>query len=191
MTASTRELHVSIARVALASILGYEGLRAMQRDAVRTAVFEKAAQRAVDLNRPLLVVGDPYNGIWSNAMGAAYSCGSVCLDLTGCPLCPVAIKADITQPLNLASDSYVVFVSCVLEYVNDPNSAWNEILRVAGSGDNAFLVDVQPYTLTSILYPGAESVIVRDGDVLDVQPISTAEKIGTALLLAGLAWAAV
>lgn len=56
---------------------------------------------------------------------------------------------------DLPDDSRVVFVSCVLEYVDDFNAAWSEICRVAGGKENVFVAIVQPWTLTGSLYPGA------------------------------------
>ena len=69
----------------------------------------------------------------------------------------MTIVADITKgPIpDLADDSAVVFVSCVLEYVTDLDAALREIARIAGSADNVFVVTVQPWTLTARLYPGA------------------------------------
>ncbi len=69
----------------------------------------------------------------------------------------MTIVADITNcPIaELAPDSSVVFVSCVLEYVPDLDAALTEIARIAGSGDNVFIVNVQPWTLTARLYPNA------------------------------------
>ena len=183
---------MKLSRVALVSLVAYEGVRALERSAIRRGVFEKAIERAVATGRQLVVVGDPANGAWSRIAGPDYQCGDVCVDLTGCPTCPTAIKADITKPLNLPSDQYVTFVSCTLEYVADPQAAWNEILRISGSGDNVFMVDVQPWTLASVLYAGTENVITRTSvDTIAAEPVSTGEKLGVAALLAGLVWLAV
>ncbi|MBK8263789.1 MAG: hypothetical protein IPK80_20940 [Nannocystis sp.] len=58
----------------------------------------------------------------------------------------MSIVADITRGKipNIADDSAVVFVSCVLEYVEDLHGALAEIARIAGSPDNLFIVNVQP-----------------------------------------------
>jgi hypothetical protein len=181
-----------LSRVALASLAVYEGIRAIERSAVRRAVFAQAVNRAVATGRQLVVVGDPVNGAWSRVTGPDYGCGDVCVDLTGCPTCPVALKADVTKPLPLASDRYVTFVSCTLEYVPDPWAAWDEILRISGDGANVFMVDVQPWTLASVLYPGADSTIVRtSSNTIDVEPVTTITKLGVVAALTGLAWLAV
>jgi hypothetical protein len=101
------------------------------------------------------VIGDPDAGFHTRLM-RAYGCGDVCVDMNGCPRCPVTVVADITKKVpGVDDDSAVVFISCVLEYVADLNAALAEILRIAGSHDNIFLVFVQPWTLTARLYPGA------------------------------------
>jgi hypothetical protein len=66
------------------------------------------------------VIGDPDAGMHTRLM-RAYGCGDVCVDLNGCPKCPVTVVADITKgPIpDVADDSAVVFVSCVLEYVSE------------------------------------------------------------------------
>ncbi|MBK8265621.1 MAG: hypothetical protein IPK80_30365 [Nannocystis sp.] len=103
--------------------------------------------------------------------------------MNGCPRCPVTIVADITGgPIpGIADDSAVVFVSCVLEYVQDLNAALAEIARIAGSAENLFVVNVQPWTLTARLYPGARwrgSVVAQGGSqVVNMKAIETEEKI--------------
>jgi hypothetical protein len=120
----------------------------------RGAVYALALRRARALGRPLVVVGDPYNGVT-----AGYPCGDITVDLHPSGKCPRSIAADITQRLPLPSDSAVVFVACVLEYVSDEAAAMRELLRVAGSRDNLFIVRVEPWTLTAHLYPGAKRTL--------------------------------
>ncbi len=138
-------------------LLGFELLGAFLRHADRSNLFGAANKRAKSIQRPLLVVGDPFGGVWTKIF-PAYGCGDVCIDLQGCK-CPVQIQADITKGVNLESDSYVVYVACVLEYVEDIEAAWLEIIRLAGSVDNIFIVRVQSWTLSSWLVPGAKWVI--------------------------------
>lgn len=151
---------MSLPRSAARFILGYvglvEGTAALIRFRERRAAFEAAVERASALDRRLVVIGDPDAGLHTRLM-RAYGCGDVCVDTNGCPKCPMTIVADITKgPIpDLADDSAVVFVSCVLEYVTDLDAALREIARIAGSADNVFVVTVQPWTLTARLYPGA------------------------------------
>jgi hypothetical protein len=135
----------------------------------RYDVHELARARADALGRPLCVVGAPEGG-----MTAGYGCGDLTVDLAGSPGCPRAVAADICGygAIPLDDDSAVVFVSCVLEYVQDHEAAVEELLRVAGSPENLFVVRVEPWTLTSVLYPGAERVVSANG--LSAVPIFSA-----------------
>jgi hypothetical protein len=151
---------MTLPRTAARFVLGYvglvEGTAALIRFRERRAAFELAVQRAAALDRRLVVIGDPDAGMHTRLM-RAYGCGDVCVDMNGCPKCPMTIVADITKgPIpDVPDNSAVVFVSCVLEYVTDIDAALREIARIAGSADNVFVVTVQPWTLTARLYPGA------------------------------------
>jgi hypothetical protein len=145
----------SAARLILAYVALVEGCAALIRFRERSLAYKTAAERADALGRRLIVIGDPDAGFHTRLM-RAYGCGDVCVDMNGCPRCPVTIVADITKKVpGVDDDSAVVFISCVLEYIADLNAALAEILRIAGSHDNIFLVFVQPWTLTARLYPGA------------------------------------
>lgn len=146
------------AGAALAAAYVNEGIRARDLFLERKKRFEQAQARAAALSRPLLVVGDPDSGAVTRSWiaGRAYSCGDLCVDLTGCPACPMSMALDITQGVpGVPDNSAVVFVSCVLEYTSDPNAALKDLTRIAGEDANLFLVTVDPLTLTSFLYPGA------------------------------------
>ncbi len=151
---------MSLPRLAARLVLGYvgavEGAAALIRFRERTAAFEMAMERASALGRRLVVIGDPDAGLHTRLM-RAYGCGDVCVDLNGCPRCPVTVVADITKgPIaDIADDSAVVFVSCVFEYIAELDVALREVSRIAGSPENLFVVTVQPWTLTARLYPGA------------------------------------
>ena len=177
---------MSIPKLAARVVLGYaaavEGAAALIRHRERTWAFEAASDRAAALGRRLVVIGDPDAGFHTRLM-RAYGCGDVCVDLNGCPKCPVTVVADITAgPVaDVADDSAVVFVSCVLEYVADLQPALLELSRMAGSPDNVFIVGVQPWTLTARLYPGARwrGTIGSQGGapVVDMRPVGLGEKL--------------
>ena len=132
-----------------------EGLRTYDLHQERKKRFAQAQARAAELSRPLLVVGDPDSGFITRKW-RAYSCGDLCVDLSGCPACPMSMSIDITQGVpGVPDNSAVVFVSCVLEYTDDPNAALKHLMRIAGAAENLFVVTVDPLTLTSFLYPGA------------------------------------
>lgn len=130
----------------------YELIIAIKRKFKRRQVYKMALERSKKTGLPLLVVGDPYNGLTSILTGCDYGCGDVCLDLNGCPKCPKSIKGsleDVLPTINL--DEYVVFISCVLEYVTDIQLVVNHLSKM--NHENLFIVNVEWYCLTSYFYP--------------------------------------
>ena len=109
-------------------------------------------------------------------------------------MCRVMQAVDLTawQVPGVADDTTVVFVSCVLEYVSDPEAALREMQRMAGSHENLFIVFVAPWTLTAALYPGARWAGSSDGDRVEMRPVTPTRKIATVggllALLAVAAW---
>ncbi len=181
----------TIARVALGGLAVAEGASALHRWRARREVYDQAARRAAALHRPLVVVGDPDAGAHTR-LTRAYGCGDLCVDINGCPLCPVVQVADIAaRPVpGVADDSAVVFMSCVLEYVDDAEAAVRELVRMAGSPENLYMVSVQPWTLTAALYPGARWTATRERDAVSLTPVSRPSKAFAAGTLVGLCAAA-
>ena len=91
---------MSLPKLAARLVLGYvglvEGTAALIRFRERTAAFQAAMERATALGRRLVVIGDPDAGMHTRLM-RAYGCGDVCVDLNGCPQCPVTVVADFTK----------------------------------------------------------------------------------------------
>ena len=59
----------------------------------------------------------------------------MCLDLNGCDNCQNQIKGDLLEEIKkLESDKYVVFESCVLEYISksDLLEIRTELYRISG-----------------------------------------------------------
>lgn len=125
----------------------------LRRQFRRSNAYRDALAHARRIGRPLVVVGAPDSGPTSG-----YGCGDVTVDIAASS-CPRAVRADITKRIPLPNDSAVVFVSCVLEYVGDVESAKREILRVAGDRSRVHHVNVEPWTLTAYLYPGARRTV--------------------------------
>jgi hypothetical protein len=123
----------------------------LHRRRQRSAVYRSALETAQALGRPLVVVGAPDRGAT-----AGYGCGDISVDIED-SMCPAHLRADITKRLPFADDSAVVFVSCVLEYVDDYRAALSELERVAGKW--LYLVRVEPWTLAAYLYPGAKRTL--------------------------------
>ncbi len=117
----------------------------------RASVYIEAMNHARAIGRPLLVIGAPDGGVTSG-----YGCGDITVDLEA-STCPCAMQADITDQIPLTDHSCVVFVSCVLEYVDDLDGAMSEIQRI--SGGHAFFVGVEPWTITAFAYPGAKRTL--------------------------------
>ena len=134
------------------------------RNSKRKKVYQSVKDYAKKVNKPLMIIGDPYNGISSKFEGdALYGCGDVCIDLTGCPKCKnsIRVKGPIPEKLKqFKNDSYVVYVSYVLEYVDDYEESVKELRRVGG--DNVFALTVSPLCLTSYLYPGRKRTMWRN-----------------------------
>lgn len=154
------------ALLVLVILLLLEGIHAVVRHRQRSVIFELAAKRARETGRKLVVIGDPYNGKQSRRVGAVYGCGDVCLDLTGCLRCPIGMAGDATLSLRtMPSDSAVIFLSCVLEYVPDPDALIREMERVAGGPENLFVVAVHPLCFTAFFYSDggdvARNIITR------------------------------
>ena len=133
-------------------LIVYEVVICFRRKAKRRMVYKRAKERAALTGKKLLVIGDPYNGIASKSTGYDYDCGDVCLDLTGCPICPVSIKGrleDNISTLNL--DEYVVYISCVLEYVDDLDFIKKYLDKM--DQNDLFVVNVEWYSLMAYFYP--------------------------------------
>lgn len=178
----------TIARIALGGIAAAEAVGATTRYRDRQHQFAAAQARATAAGKRLVVVGAPGAGLHTRIL-PAYGCGDVCVDLEGCPTCPVSETVDlVTGHTTVPDGSAVVYVSCVLEYVSDPIAAMREILRMAGDPSNVFLVTVQPWTLTGTLYPSAVSSI--DPQTGAAVPVTATRKAATVAVLAGLVWAA-
>lgn len=128
----------------------WEGSWWVIRKRRRVVLYERAQRLARQLNRPLVVIGAPDRG---PTRGPGY--GDLTIDI-GTSDAPNFLQADICQPLPIASDSVVVYVSCVLEYVRCKDTAWAELLRIAGSRTRIFNVTVEPWTLAIGISAGPE-----------------------------------
>lgn len=131
---------------ALAGLMGlWEAAWWYKRCVDRNDVYRRARRHADLVGKPLLVIGAPDRGPTPSP------CGDIVLDL-GPSRAPVAVQSDVSRRIPLPDDSVVAYVCCVLEYVDDLQSALQELRRVAQ--DRVYIVRVQPWTLTGLLYPG-------------------------------------
>jgi len=178
----------TLGRFLVELLVAAEALAAAERFRARGEAYGAALARARAEGRKLVVVGDPHAGLHTRIV-PAYGCGDVCVDLTGCPGCGGAgVAVDLTRERvpGVADGSAVVFVSCVLEYVGDPQAAWRECLRMAGDASRVYLVTVQAWTVTASLYPGARWTIARRADGgIDATPVGGAGVLRAGAVAAG------
>jgi hypothetical protein len=121
----------------------------------RKNLFLRAQARAKELGRPLIVVGSPTAGVINRWIGTDYECGDLCIDLQGCATCKVQVGRAVEEVLpKMPNASAVIFVSCVLEYVDDVRPVMRELRRV--SGNELFVAHVEHWGLTAWMYPGAK-----------------------------------
>lgn len=114
----------------------------------RINLYNKAQEKSISLNKELLVIGNPSSGFINKNIYKCYDCGDICLDLNGCGDCPKQIKGDLLEELKkMDSNKYVIFESCVLEYID--NKSLSEINKELNrvSGGNLYQVRNSPNIL--------------------------------------------
>lgn len=155
------------------SVAGVEFAISLHRRAQRRRLWKAAQQRSVEIQRPLVVIGAPGGGAFSRVFGRDYDCGDLTIDIqpTYCSR-EMQLRAEDALP-QLSKDSCVVFISCTLEYVDDADAVIAECRRIAGP--HIFVVDVEPWSLSAWLYPGAKRRVFRspkgDGGPLVYRPM--------------------
>lgn len=153
---------IKIIFIIIIFIIIYEIVHGYKRQKERYIYYQMAKKRAIELNKPLIVYGDPYNGNGSklyNKFMKTYGCGDETVDLTGCPSCPNGKKQDILSHLKSQNNnSCIIFISCVLEYVNEIDQVIPEIYRVAGDWKNIFIVSIGENTLSAHFYKDKNDV---------------------------------
>lgn len=118
------------------TLVAFEAVQMLRRKKKAETLFRRAKARSEQTGKPLLVIGDPDASLKNRLLGRDYECGSTCIDLRGCERCPVSITSDAYEYLaQQEDDSAVIFVSCVIEYVPDPQQLEREIQRVS-NGDS-------------------------------------------------------
>ena len=135
---------------------------AIRRKWRRRTTFQMAKDQSKQTGKPLMVVGDPDNGAMSKFTGRDYGEGDVTIDITGCPDCKSGVAADIKEYIYAQRDnSYVIFISCTLEYVqsNDFPRLVRKLYQV--SGGDLYVVNVEPYCLSAYFYPAR--LFTREG----------------------------
>lgn len=134
-------------------IIGWEGLFRIIEFEERESMYEKANQYAHSIGKPLLVIGEPRG---------RHPCGDVCVDIIGCPTCKTSVKANIENLETFEDKQFgASFVSHVLEHINRPDLAWDELNRTS---DKVFVAYPRSYRLLSRLHPEHKWLVKkRDG----------------------------
>lgn len=108
----------------------FQFLRITSKHIHQNWIYQQAVKRSKETGKPLLVIGSPFTGA-SNRYVQTYECGDICLDIEGCK-CKNSIKADIMYLKTMSKNTYVIFESEVLEYVDDIKKAIWHMKRVSG-----------------------------------------------------------
>lgn len=137
-------------------ILGWELYWSFDRKNQRRKTWVLAKKRALQTCKKLLVIGDPDNGFFNTITGRDYGHGDVCIDLNGCPKADTSVKVysenveTVLPKLNL--NEYIIFQSCVFEYVNNFDAVRRSLESVPI--ENLFFVNVEPWCVAAYIYPG-------------------------------------
>ena len=119
----------------------------------RRDYYNRALRKSRETKKPLLVIGDPTKGMSCKWLGVVYGTGDICIDLEPSLGSSNVLKAEAIEFLsNMKSNSAIIYVSCVLEYVPKIDTLIKEIERVAGDCKNIYLVHTKFYSPVSYLY---------------------------------------
>lgn len=124
-------------KLAILSVVGWQGTLTLQKNAERTRKFQEAESYARSVGKPLLVISGPYGNTlyrWFNIK--AHGCGDVCLDIhaeacTGCPLTIVGDIRSIPYPDKYFGAAFAAHVVEHMPTVQEGAQAINEMARVA------------------------------------------------------------
>lgn len=154
-------------------------------------LFKAASDKAISTGKPLLIVGDPYSGTVDKMYGATYSCGDICLDLTGCPKCEngLSVNLDTLYDEKDNSDSvisklraegpYVIFVSHTLDYVRNLHGAYHALTYLTSSSSDIYIFhgeeswsSLVPYTyvqnqIIEMAPPNSDCIRYRDANIIN------------------------
>lgn len=129
----------------------------------RRKLYEAALNRATNLGRPLIVLGDPDGGLIHHMLGRDFQCGMICIDPKGCGSCggTQEIADDPIHALStMQSNSAVIYDSGLFAFTDDGYKLAEQLVRVSGGAGNLFMFDVPRFTLTSWLESKRKRVLV-------------------------------
>jgi hypothetical protein len=163
----------TLARIGLGGVVLAESMAAWSRWEKRRTLFAAAVERARIERRRLVVVLPEREGSITRAL-RVYEMGRHYPEVFHMRRIPIVSPTELERGRveRIASDSAVVYVACVLEYVSDVGAAMDEILRMAGAIENIYVVTVQPWTLTATLHPRARWAGIADTHTVSMGPIT-------------------
>ena len=171
-----------LARGMLGAIALHELGSIWERSERRRELMRQAETRAQALGRPLVVFRPDKSGPLDRALESWEQGIFEPVEIVQ------ARAAELSDPRpRFADDAAVVFVACVLEYVDDAQAALNEIFRIAGDVANIYIVTVQPWTFYAQLHPRAKWVGLSDSNVVALGRITPVQRGLAAGILVGLA----
>jgi hypothetical protein len=130
----------------------YQAILTIQLKLTRRKLFKLAEARSKFTGKKLVVVGDPDNGVGTKFTGRDYTCGDICVDITGCPGCPNGVKSDLESYLKTIDlNEHIIFISCTIEYIPDITNILEDLSKIPP--ENLFVVNIQWYNLCSYYYP--------------------------------------
>lgn len=123
----------------------------------RRITYTEAKQRAEELGRPLVVLGDPDAGLLNRALGRAWQCGNITIDPRGASACDGPQQQSIQgQPEDVLREmpagSAVIYDSGLFAKSDKPQALAVEMQRV--SGGEVYMSDAGPWTLAAFFEPG-------------------------------------
>lgn len=117
----------------------------IRRNWRRFTRYKTAKESAKRKNKKLLVIGATDTGGISGQISSQlslYGCGDVCIDMEGCSACEKSMEGKIEDILpTLKTDSFVIYISVVLEYVDDLEFVIKELERVSGGDLYVVFID--------------------------------------------------
>lgn len=136
----------------------------------RTKYYNLAKSRSEFLKRPLIVVGNPDSGPTNKIIGRLYECGDYTIDINGSK-CNNTLQGDLLQQLKKFSDnSCVIYISYVLEYIENIDDTIKEIYRVAGDSSNIFVIHAQNNSKISLVKYSSGKSDPYSKNVIDTAP---------------------
>jgi hypothetical protein len=164
---------LKFALITLSAAAAWEGIIALQEQAVRRQKYDMATQYAIEVGKPLLVVGGPWgrNPLRSFFNIPAHGCGDLCLDTDpgACEGCKTVVADVRNIPF---PDLYfgAAMASHVLEHlqsIQDAVTAAGELYRVA---EKVFILSPSKFSIAARLHYDHHLWVEQRGNAVYINP---------------------